>query len=105
MLQKFTFALFVLFITHFAIAQDKMGGNANAKITGVIIDSLTHRPIEYATITLLNVENKKVITGATTGMKGTFTIANVLPGTYNLEAEFTISAFFNKPTIICPNPR
>src|SRR4051812_13847910 len=85
MIKKFTLTLFVLSICLIINAQ---GTGGNAKITGIIVDSVTNNPIEYATISLLDPANKKTVNGTTTGSTGAFTITNVAPGAYTIEAEF-----------------
>ncbi len=45
-------------------------------------------PLEYATISLFLNSNKAPVNGAVTDNKGNFTVENVKPGTYRLQAEF-----------------
>lgn len=85
MFKKFTLFLYISCFGVMAHAQKTNG--ANAKITGTVTDSVSHKPIEYATITLFAAGNKKAVNGTTSGSAGTFTITNVSPGTYNVEAE------------------
>ena len=87
MIQKFTLSLLIFIICNVSFAQEN-GGNTNAKIIGTIIDSVSHQPIEYATVTILEPGTKKALNGTTSGSSGTFAITNVLPGTYTVEAEF-----------------
>jgi ferric enterobactin receptor len=84
MFRKFTLTLFVLFICLIINAQATGG---SAKITGFVVDSASNNPIEYATISLVDPSNKTV-NGTTTGRTGTFTITNVVPGSYIVVAEF-----------------
>lgn len=60
----------------------------NSKITGVIIDSVSQKPIEYATITIYKTGSKKAVNGTTTSSSGSFEITNVAAGTYNVVSEF-----------------
>lgn len=85
MLKKFTLSLFTFLIGVAVNAQNV--ATSSAKITGTVVDSVSHQPLEYVTISLLDPVNKKVLNGATSGSKGTFTINNVLPGTYSVMAE------------------
>lgn len=88
MLKKFTFSLLILLTSARLNAQEKSVANGSAKIMGTIVDSVSHQPIEYATISLVDPASKKVVNGTTSRSNGVFAITNVLPGTYNVEAEF-----------------
>ena len=64
-------------------------------ITGKIIEKTSKLPLEYATITLKNNKNPKLIFGGITGNKGDYSI-EIVPGIYNITLEFI--SF--KPTFI-----
>jgi ferric enterobactin receptor len=67
-------------ITHPTIGQ---------KITGTIVDATDGKtPIEFATIALQNKTTNKVIDGATTDVKGEFSIPNIAAGTYKIVVSF-----------------
>ncbi|WP_018613790.1 outer membrane beta-barrel family protein [Segetibacter koreensis] len=86
--RKFTLSLFLLFLGFLVQAQQPSAGG-NAKITGKVIDSVSRKPIEYATVTLYEEGSKKAFNGATTDSTGMFAIANISTvGTYNVVAEF-----------------
>jgi outer membrane receptor protein involved in Fe transport len=52
------------------------------KISAVIVDSLTQKPIDYATISLISVKTNKSVNGAVTDAKGKVTLQNVAPDSY-----------------------
>ncbi|MDX1542398.1 MAG: TonB-dependent receptor [Christiangramia sp.] len=56
-------------------------------ITGKVIDNELEVPLEYATISVVNVEDLKDLTGGVTNAKGEFSI-DVKKGTYNIIVEF-----------------
>ncbi|GAB4044218.1 TonB-dependent receptor [Spirosoma litoris] len=56
----------------------------NGKISGTLIDSTTSKPVEFATIALLNISTNKPIDGTTADAKGQFTIGRISPGKYRL---------------------
>ncbi|MGA8852659.1 MAG: TonB-dependent receptor [Christiangramia sp.] len=56
-------------------------------ITGKVIDNELEVPLEYATISIQNVENPSNITGGVTDANGEFSI-EVKKGTYNIIVEF-----------------
>ena len=57
------------------------------KVTGKVIEKNSKQPLEYATITLKNTTNPKMIAGGVTNNKGEFTI-DVSSGTYDIIVEF-----------------
>ena len=60
----------------------------NGKIAGVLMDSTTGKPVEYATVALLNAGTSKPIDGATSDEKGKFLLNKLAPGTYQLQYSF-----------------
>ena len=57
-------------------------------IAGNIVDSLSKKSIEYATITLTNAKTNKVVSGAVTDTTGYFEITGLMPGTYTVSVDF-----------------
>ncbi|MEO8253933.1 MAG: TonB-dependent receptor [Flavobacterium sp.] len=57
------------------------------KISGTVIEKTTKQPLEYATITIIDVNDPKIISGGITNSKGGFSI-EVVPGIYNIKIEF-----------------
>ena len=53
-----------------------------------VIEVDENYPLEYASVVLYKTSNKKLEFGVVTNKKGQFTIDNVKPGTYYLEASF-----------------
>jgi len=78
----FLFILFSLILSSLD-AQVKTG----VKITGKVVDANAQKPIEYATITILD-GSKKAITGSVTDNKGNFVIQNLSKGSYSIKIEF-----------------
>jgi len=87
---------FLLLITlftgiSFASAQG-MGGAAapsvTGKITGIILDSLTAKPIDYATVSMGRAGSVKTTNGALTDEKGAFKIENIAAGSYRITIAF-----------------
>ena len=56
-------------------------------ITGTIVEAVSKKPLEYATITLKNTTNPKMIYGGITDSKGNFSI-EASAGTFNIVFEF-----------------
>lgn len=68
-----------------AAAQNNSG---DGKITGKVIDSATKEPIDYATITLMAAGSNKVLSGTTADSTGSFILAGIAYGSYDIVAEF-----------------
>ena len=67
-----------------------------ARLTGSVADSNSHKPVEYATITIIDKATKKVINGAMSDSLGVFEIDGLPIGTYVVNIE---SIDFKKKTI------
>jgi phosphoglucomutase len=64
-----------------AKAQFPMGGPAKKMVTGritaIILDSASRKPIDYATVSLLKTKDNKSVNGAVTDERGKKTLSNV----------------------------
>ncbi|GAA4448157.1 outer membrane beta-barrel family protein [Nibrella saemangeumensis] len=60
----------------------------NGKISGLLMDESTNKPVEYATVALINVQTGKPIDGTTSDDKGRFSITKIAPGSYKLQVSF-----------------
>ncbi len=65
---------------------DKPKGNG--KIAGILMDSTSGKPVEYATIALLNPKTGKPVDGTTADDKGRFSLNKLAPGDYKLQYSF-----------------
>jgi len=81
----------VFFTPTFAQYPGGGGGGTPAitgKVVGILIDSTTNNPVEFATIVLFSPEQNKQIDGTITDVKGEFKLQNVKLGTYDLQISF-----------------
>jgi outer membrane receptor for ferrienterochelin and colicin len=62
-------------------------GNKEITVKGKIIDKQTGQPLEFATISFQNTQNKTLLTGAITDLNGEYELV-LSPGTYDIKAEF-----------------
>ena len=62
-------------------------GSKGAKISGQVFDKKSKHPVEYATVSLSDVDGK-LITGTITDNNGRFSIENIKYGTYNINISF-----------------
>ncbi|GAB3887375.1 TonB-dependent receptor [Spirosoma agri] len=60
----------------------------NGKITGLLVDSTSGKPVEFATIALINTKTNKPIDGTTSDAKGNFSMTKLAPGNYRLQYSF-----------------
>ena len=58
------------------------------KISGTLSDSLTHEPIQFATVALLNQQTKAAVKGIQTDTIGHFVLENVPAGTFSLRVSY-----------------
>lgn len=66
-------------------SQDKTSPEKSGiRITGRIVDSLSHQPLQYATISLFRGKDTKPAGGGMTNAKGQFSIGGIAPGTYTV---------------------
>jgi ferric enterobactin receptor len=80
--------LILFYCSVFTIAAQKAENSAFGKIAGKIIDSISSKPIEYASISLLTDKGDKVVNGCTTDEKGSFKLENIPNGKYKMQIYF-----------------
>ena len=78
--------LFLLLTLFFNLTLAVAQGNKH-KVTGKVIDTQGGVPLEYATITLTDVNDPQKVNGGITDTNGAFSI-EVVDGTYNITVEF-----------------
>jgi len=86
-MQKIILLGSLLLLMNVGKAQENNTKNTGASIAGKVTDSLSAKPIEYATITLFIDGNKKPVNGAVTNTEGVYKLTEVDPGTYKLVVE------------------
>jgi outer membrane receptor protein involved in Fe transport len=88
---KHIFLLITIFcVSVTAKAQFSVGGGSSIKgrISGNIIDSLSKKPVDYATISLFKSGAKTPINGVLTDEKGNFKLDNISAGKYKITVSF-----------------
>lgn len=87
--------LFILLITlpFFVTAQKNAGqgiqnNSITGSITGVLADSMTRLPVEYAAVGIVESESGKVVNGSLTDNKGLFKIGELPLGRYEVQVSF-----------------
>ncbi|SVD91006.1 uncharacterized protein METZ01_LOCUS443860, partial [marine metagenome] len=57
-------------------------------IQGTVLDSISDQPIEYASVSLINIRSGELVTGGLTDKTGRFNIREVPLGQYQVIVEF-----------------
>jgi outer membrane receptor protein involved in Fe transport len=86
-LKKIALLGFLLITTFLIKAQPSVNLNTG-KITGVLIDSVDHKPIEYATIGLSRQNETEILNGTVSDSTGKFVLTNIPKGTYRIMINF-----------------
>lgn len=94
---KKIFILFGLIVWMLQLTAQKKGGNS---ITGTVLNADSKAPLEYATVTIFAASEKKPLTGTTTDKTGSFTLAEIPAGTFNLVIENIGFTPFNKKDLV-----
>jgi len=82
----------LLLLTSFLLGQHERGGSrkipAIGVLQGIVMDSSMNTPLEYASVSIINVRNDNIITGAVTDDRGHFYISEIPLGKYRIMIEF-----------------
>src|ERR1700748_1168632 len=84
------FYILIAILCTFITANAQFGGGSTivGRISGTLVDSLTKKPMDYASVGLYRSGGKSPITGVITDEKGNFKLDNVKPGSYKLSITF-----------------
>ncbi|SVE01598.1 uncharacterized protein METZ01_LOCUS454452, partial [marine metagenome] len=63
------------------------GKPSGCAIYGTVLDSITSKPIEYASISIIDMDGG-IITGGITDPEGKFNIQEIKPGKYDVKIEY-----------------
>lgn len=86
-MKNIAFLGFIILFPYFIKAQPAVYLNPG-KINGIIIDSVDHTPVEYATIALSHQNGTEIINGTTSDSVGRFILSKVPKGTYQIVINF-----------------
>lgn len=81
-------ALLTLTIPTILIAQPGNMPEVNFQVTGLVLDSISGKPVEYATIALISVRDSSVAGGGITDATGRFNFNSKTPGRFMLRINF-----------------
>lgn len=86
--------LLLISILDFTIPSIGQGGSKpglngmTITVSGMVRDSTTDNPIEYANVIIFTLKDSQLVSGASTNEKGKFVIEKINPGRYILKASF-----------------
>jgi len=83
----FTFII-ILFTTATAMAQMGGGGGVVGRISGIVVDSITKKPMDYASVSIYRSGGKAPINGVLTDEKGSFKLNEVKAGKWKIVVSF-----------------
>jgi ferric enterobactin receptor len=83
-MRSFVFVVLLLVSGLYLSAQS----SNSIKLTGKVLDQITQRPVEYATITLTDASSGKTLNGAVAGKDGSFIITGLSAGRFKLLVDF-----------------
>ncbi|MEO5594413.1 MAG: TonB-dependent receptor [Chitinophagaceae bacterium] len=88
-LPKYCATIFILLLTgYITIAQTKPFTGKKGVISGKVMDIVSKSSIEYASIAVFTVGSKKPVNGATSDIKGVFSIGGLDTGSYHIVIDF-----------------
>jgi outer membrane receptor protein involved in Fe transport len=83
--------LLIAFFSTILTAQAQMpsaGSGIKGRISGTVIDSISKKPVDYATISISRSGGKAILTGTLTDEKGNFKLNDIAPGSYKISVTF-----------------
>lgn len=60
----------------------------NGRISGIIVDSVSNKPVEYATVAIFDIKTGKPVDGTVTDLKGAFLLKSVPDGDFKFVVSF-----------------
>ncbi|RDB04716.1 TonB-dependent receptor domain-containing protein [Runella aurantiaca] len=60
----------------------------NGRVSGIIVDSASRKPVEYATVALFDIKTGRPVDGSVTDLKGAFLLKGVPDGEFKFVASF-----------------
>ena len=89
--KKLSFYIFLI-ISALSLSSGSSYGQVNpeatGKLSGILTDAATKKPVPYATVTLQHLQNTQIFTGGLADSTGHFLIEPLVPGMYKLSISF-----------------
>jgi outer membrane receptor protein involved in Fe transport len=74
--------------------------DVNFQITGIVLDSISGKPVEYATVALVSMRDSSIAGGGITDSKGYFSFNSKVPGKFILKVNFMGYAIKNQGPVL-----
>ena len=87
-MKKFTILLFLFPALIFAQGYNRSGSSPKLSVSGLVIDSLTNKPLSFAALSFISPQDDQLITGGICNEEGRFIIEEVPVGRYKLLVEY-----------------
>src|SRR5688572_22638685 len=90
-MKKLVFTAFLSTIVFAGFAQNPAAPEApkgSGKISGVIMDGETNKPVEFANVALIDTKTDKTVDGTMADEKGKFTLNKIVEGNYSISITF-----------------
>jgi len=99
-----TFKLYFYFILllgiNTAYSQTNKPQNIKYQIKGIVTDSSSGKPIEFASFSIINPKTQKMINGGITNVNGNFTIENISKGKYQIMISYVGYAMYKNSLVL-----
>ncbi len=81
---KFVVIILSIIVITNTYAQNTQKQNTKYQIKGIVTDSSSGKPIEFASFSIINPKDQKMVTGGITNSKGVFSIDDIVKGKYQI---------------------
>lgn len=97
MIKSLKLLIFAILIIYFkiGISQNPSNQNIRYQLKAIIIDSINNKPIEFASLSLINPSNQKMVKGGISNSKGIFTIDDISKGKYQIMISYVGYGVYN----------
>lgn len=80
--------LLILFLLPFIQSNAKNNTSSATTLNGIVVDAASHKPVGYATVSLIDPNSGKILVGSLTDSTGKFSIGKIAAGVYTLKISF-----------------
>ena len=87
-MKKFTILLFLIPAILFAQGYNRSGSRPKISVSGLVLDSLTNKPLSFAAVSFISLKDNQLVTGGISNDEGRFIIEEVPVGGYKLVVEY-----------------
>ncbi len=96
----FVYFCCLIFGIAFLIPQTAISQISKYKIKGIVCDSLSGKPIEFASFSIVNPKTEKMVNGGITNAKGMFSVDDINKGKYQIMISYVGYATFKNIVVL-----